>query len=60
MDNPTLEAWFLRHRPTFGALDFIYVNGDHTLNALKDQTESWTAQTTEPVFRALTFAGANQ
>ena len=60
MDNPTLEAWFLRHRPTFGALDLIYVNGDHTLNALKDQTESWTAQTTEPVFRALTFAGANQ
>ena len=60
MDNPPLEAWFLRHRPTFGALDLIYVNGDHTLNALKDQTESWTAQTTEPVFRALTFAGANQ
>ena len=55
MDNPTLEAWFLRYRPTFGALDLIYVNGDHTLNALKDQTESWTAQTTEPVFRALTF-----
>ena len=60
MDNPPLEAWFLRHRPTFGSLDLIYVNGDHTLNALKDQTESWTAQTIEPVFRALTFAGANQ
>ena len=55
LDNSTLEAWFLRHRPTFGALDLIYVNGDHTLNALRGQTESWTAQTTEPVFRALTF-----
>ncbi len=55
MSNATLEAWFLHHRPTFGPLDLIYVNGDPTLNTLKGQTESWTAQTIEPVFRELIF-----
>ena len=55
MDNTALETWFQRHRPTFGPLDLIYVNGDHTLNALKGQTESWTAETIEPVFRELMF-----
>ena len=39
IDNTTLEAWFLRHRPKFGSLDLIYVNGDHTLNALRDKAE---------------------
>ena len=60
MDNTTLEAWFLRHRSKFGALNLIYVNGDHTLNALRDKEEHWTAQATEPVFRELMFEGANQ
>ncbi len=60
IDNPTLEAWFLRHRPNFGPLDLIYVNGDHTLNTLKQADEAWTAQAIEPVLRELTFAGANQ
>ncbi len=55
MDNTALEAWFVRHRPTFGALDLIYVNGDHTLNALKQVDEAWTAKTIEPVFRELMF-----
>ncbi len=30
-------------------------NGDHTLNALKQPIETWTAQTIEPVFRELMF-----
>ena len=59
-DNTALEAWFVRHRPTFGSLDLIYVNGDHTLNALRDKAESWTAKTIEPVLRELMFEGANQ
>ncbi len=60
MDNAALEAWFGRHRPKFGSLDLIYVNGDHTLNALKQADEAWTAKTIEPVFRELTFEGADQ
>ena len=55
MDNTALETWFQRHRPTFGPLDLIYVNGDHTLNALKQVDEAWTAKTIEPVFRELMF-----
>ena len=55
MDNATLEAWFLRHRPKFGPLDLIYVNGDHTLNALKQANEVWTAVAIESVFRNLMF-----
>ena len=55
MDDATLEAWFLRHCPTFGPIDLIYVNGDHTLNALKQVDEAWTAKTIEPVFRELMF-----
>ena len=36
MDVPKLEEWFTKYRETFGAdLNLIYVNGDHTLNALK-------------------------
>ena len=60
IDNPSLEAWFLRHRPKFGSLDLIYVNGDHILNALRDKAEQWIAQATEPIFRELMFEGAGQ
>ena len=59
MDNTALEAWFLRHRPEFGPLDLIYVNGDHTLNALRDKAEHWTAQAIEPVLRELMFGGGD-
>ena len=55
-DNTALEAWLARNREQFpGPFDLIYVNGDHTLNALKQPNESWTAETTEPVFRDLMF-----
>ena len=60
MDDPALEAWFLRHRPKFGPLDLIYLNGDHTLNALRDKAEHWTAKATEPIFRELMFEETNQ
>ena len=59
-DNAVLEAWFLRHRPTFEPLDLIYVNGDYTLNALREKTEHWTVQATEPIFRELMFEEADQ
>ena len=55
IDNAALEAWFLRYRPKFGLLDLIYVNGDHTLNALKQVDEAWTAKAIEPVFCELMF-----
>ena len=58
-DNPTLDAWFTRNRESFGKLDVIYVNGDHTLNTLKKQNESWTAKTIEPIFRELMFKGVD-
>ena len=60
LDNAALEAWFRRHRPKFGSLDLIYVNGDHTLNALRDEAKQWTAQATEPILRELMFEGAAQ
>ena len=58
MDNTALEAWFDRNRAQFpDQLDLVYVNGDHTLNALKQPNESWSAKTIEPVFRDLMFKG---
>ena len=55
-DNAALGAWFTRHRAKFPAsLNLIYANGDHTLSALKQPGEAWTAQTIEPIFRELMF-----
>ena len=54
-DNPALDDWFTRNRERFGKPDVIYVNGDHTLNALKQPNETWTAKTIEPVLRDLMF-----
>ena len=57
-DNTALEAWFDRNQAQFpGPLDLVYVNGDHTLNALKQPNESWNAKTIEPIFRELMFGG---
>ena len=54
--NAALDAWFTRHRERFGRpLHLIYVNGAHTLNALRQPDESWSAETIEPAFRGLTF-----
>ena len=55
-DNAALETWFTNHRAEFAeSLDAIYTNSDHTLNALKQPSETWTAKTIEPVFRELMF-----
>ena len=54
-DNPALDAWFNRNRESFGELDVIYTNGDHTLNALKEADESWIAKSVEAIFRELMF-----
>ena len=55
-DHPALEAWFVRNRERFaGPLDVIYVNGDHTLNAIRQPRETWIAESIEPVFRELMF-----
>ena len=59
-DNTALEAWFDRNRAQFpDPLDLVYVNGDHTLNALKQPNESWNAKTIEPIFRELMFGGGD-
>lgn len=58
-NNPVLNDWFTRNRDNFGNPDIIYANGDHTLNALKQANESWTAKTIEPTFRELMFKEAN-
>ena len=56
MDHAALDAWFDRNRERFAsALDVIYTNGDHTLNAMYRPGETWTAETIEPVFRELMF-----
>ena len=55
-DNRALEAWFKRNRTQLpDSIELIYVNGDQTLNAIRQQGETWTAETTEPVFRELMF-----
>ena len=56
MDECALECWFKQHRAQLpNSLDLVFVNGDHTLNALRRQNESWTAKTIEPIFRDLMF-----
>ena len=55
-DHAALDAWFDRNREQFaGLLDVIYTNGDHTLNAMQQPGENWTAKTIEPIFRELMF-----
>ena len=57
MDSHALDTWFARHRESFpGPLGRIYVNGDHTLNALQQPGEIWTAETIEAIFRELMFS----
>ena len=59
MDNQTLEAWIKRNRAQFPeALDLVYVNGDQTLNAIKQPDETWIAESIEPIFRELMFEDA--
>ena len=55
-DNEALEAWFADNRARLpDPLDLVYVNGDHTLNAIRQPGETWTAETIEPQFRELMF-----
>ena len=56
IDHAALDAWFDRNREQFSKpLDIIYANGDHTLNAMQQPGENWTAKTIEPIFRELMF-----
>ena len=56
MDNKALENWFVNNRSRFSeSLDLVYVNGDHTLNAIRKPGETWTGETIEPIFRKLMF-----
>ena len=58
IDCAALDAWFDRNRKRFdGPLDVIYVNGDHTLNAMRRPGETWATETIEPVFRERMFEG---
>ena len=51
-----LDKWFTKHRKTFSnSIDLIYVNGDHTLNALRKPADQWEAVTIETVFKELMF-----
>ena len=60
-DHVALDAWFDRHRERFaGSLERIYVNGDHTLNAMQREGDTWTAETIEPVFRELMFGESEE
>ena len=55
-DHRALDAWFVRNRSWFPeALDLVYVNGDQTLNAIRQPGETWIAETIEPLFRELMF-----
>ena len=55
-DNGALTTWFANNRASLPALlDLVYVNGDHTLNAIRRPDEAWTAETIEPRFRERMF-----
>ena len=55
-NNEALEAWFERNRTRLpDSPDLIYVNGDHTLNALRQRSEAWIADAIEPALRELMF-----
>ncbi len=55
-DNDSLEGWFVHHRVHLpNPIDLVYVNGDHTLNAVRKEGETWSAETIEPLFRNLMF-----
>ena len=57
--HAALDTWFDRNRTRLPkAVDLIYANGDHTLNAMRRPGEPWTAEAIEPVFRALMFERA--
>ena len=59
MDANALDSWFARNRARLPAsLDVVWVNGDHTLNAMRAKGESWSAETIEPAFRESMFAGS--
>ena len=57
VDEAALNTWFNNNRRRFSraALDIIYVNGDHTLNATRERADTWTARVIEPLFRQLMF-----
>ena len=56
MDGGALDVWFSNNRRHFlKTLDIIYVNGDHTLNAMPRQGDTWTARVIEPIFRQRMF-----
>ena len=55
-DHSALDAWFRDNRDKLsGTFDLLYVNGDHTLNAVRRPGEAWIAKSLEPVFRELMF-----
>ena len=53
-----LDAWLAGNRAEISEeTDVIYVNGDHTLNAMRKASDRWIARTIEPLFRELMFKG---
>ena len=59
-DYVALDAWFDRNRDQFiESLDVIYVNGDHTLDAMLQPGETWIAETIESTFRERMFEMVN-
>ena len=51
-----LNRWFADNRASLPeALDLIYANGDHMLNAARREGEIWKAAPIEPLFRELMF-----
>ena len=56
VSNGVLESWFIQNRIQLSnEFDFIYVNGDNTLNSIKLSEERWEAKAIEPIFRKLMF-----
>ena len=55
--DEALNRWLAANRASLPeALDLIYANGDHTLNAVRRKEDTWKAAAIEPLFRELMFA----
>ena len=55
VNNSALEEWFQSSKDQYSKFNLIYVNGDHTLNSLKQPSDRWSVNQIEPKFRELMF-----
>ena len=56
-DNDKLDEWFKSNHKEYGEIDLVYVNGDHSINAVAPEDKTWAIKPIEPTLRKLMFGG---